>query len=193
MLWLVQSTGRVCLCLQETIEVSHPVSLGQGKPDIHHSNLNAKLQSCLSSLHLLIWEWPDFLNAQIWCSLLLSEFRVLQLILVSASCAVWQFLCSWPFPVWHSCSQYKQEPRRSLSLHLQIIAKLLEFAGHIRTDLKDCIISQRGFLLQKSCYLNTWLRKFLGDGLGTPISSFFIRIPGKVRQQWDLKICTNSH
>lgn len=84
-------------------------------PPLHPEGQAAEL----SSSHLLIWGWPDFLNAQMWCSLLLSEFRVLQLILVSASCAVWKFLCSWPFSVWHSCSQYKHEPRRSLSLHLQ--------------------------------------------------------------------------
>lgn len=63
MLWLAQRTSRVYLCLQEAVQVSPSVSLGQGEPDVHHSTLKAKLQRCPSSLYLLIWGWPDFSTA----------------------------------------------------------------------------------------------------------------------------------
>lgn len=114
MLWLAQSTGRVCLCLLKAVQVSPTAPLGQGEPDIHHSTLKAKLQSYPSFSYLLIWGWPDFSTTQMWCCLVFAEFTVLQLILVSASCAVWHHLGSWLCCLRYSCCQCKQEPRRSL-------------------------------------------------------------------------------
>lgn len=71
--------------------------------------------SCRDALPLRTFSFGDDLISQLqWCCTLSAEFRGLQLILVSPSCAAWHLLSSWLCSLRYSCSQYKQELRRSL-------------------------------------------------------------------------------